>query len=80
MKRTNESSLALINEKIEKAKNDVATAKKRYDNATAALKQLMDKRDALEKDLLLKAVAKSDRTYEEIMAYLNGDSDDEEDE
>ncbi|MCI5528993.1 MAG: hypothetical protein MR406_02480, partial [Blautia sp.] len=60
-------------EKIEKAEKDVITAKKKYDEATANLKQLLDKRDALRKEELIAAVTKSSRSYEEILAFLEAD-------
>ena len=46
-------------------------AKKRYDHATAVLKELLDKRDAIRKDEILSAIVKSGRSYEEIMNFLN---------
>ena len=36
-----------LDEKIEKAEADVIAAKKKYDQATANLKELLDKRDAI---------------------------------
>ena len=50
---------------------DVIAAKKRYDHATAVLKELLDKRDAIRKDEILSAIVKSGRSYEEIMNFLN---------
>ena len=58
-------------EKIEKAEADVIVAKKKYDHATAVLKELLDKRDAIRKDEILSAIVKSGRSYEEIMNFLN---------
>ena len=58
-------------EKIEKAEADVIAAKKKYDQATANLKELLDKRDAIRKDEILSAIVKSGRSYEEIMNFLN---------
>ena len=46
-------------------------AKKIYDHATAVLKELLDKRDAIRKDEILSAIVKSGRSYEEIMNFLN---------
>ena len=39
-------------------------AKKRYDHATAVLKELLDKRDTIRKDEILSAIVKSGRSYE----------------
>ena len=70
MARTRKTSIEALEEKIEKAEKDVITAKKKYDEATANLKQLLDKRDALRKEELIAAVTKSSRSYEEILAFL----------
>ncbi|MDD7729609.1 MAG: hypothetical protein PUK34_08380 [Clostridia bacterium] len=73
MARTRKTSKEALEEKIEKAEKDVITAKKKYDEATANLKQLLDKRDALRKEELIAAVTKSSRSYEEILAFLEAD-------
>ena len=57
--------------RIEKAEADVIAAKKRYDHATAFLKELLDKRDAIRNDEILSAIVKSGRSYDEIMNFLN---------
>ena len=53
--------------------------KKQYDTALAKLSDLLDKRDALRRDELVKAILKSDKTYEEVLEFL-GTNTDEEDE
>ena len=73
MARTRKTSKEALEENIEKAEKDVITAKKKYDEATANLKQLLDKRDALRKEELIAAVTKSSRSYEEILAFLEAD-------
>lgn len=73
MARTRKTSKEALEEKIEKAEEDVITAKKKYDEATANLKQLLDKRDSLRKEELIAAVTKSSRSYEEILAFLEAD-------
>ena len=73
MARTRKTSKEALEEKIEKAEKYVITAKKKYDEATANLKQLLDKRDALRKEELIAAVTKSSRSYEEILAFLEAD-------
>lgn len=60
-----------LDEKIEKAEGDAIAAKKRYNHATAVLKELLDKRDAIRKDEIMSAIVKSGRSYEEIMSFLN---------
>lgn len=59
-----------IDEKIKKAKEDVIKAKKKYDNATANLKQLLDKKEAIKNEKILAAIAKSNKSYEDIMTFL----------
>jgi hypothetical protein len=50
----------------------------KYDAAVTALSDLLDKRDALRRDELVKAIMKSDRTYEEVLAFLGTrDAEDE---
>ena len=61
-----------LEQKIEKAQQDVVKAKKTYDSATAALKDLLDKRDAFRKNEIMDAIAKSDKSYAEIMRYIRG--------
>ena len=75
MARTRKTSKEALEEKIEKAEADVIAAKKKYDQATANLKELLDKRDAIRKEEILSAVVKSGRSYEEIMNFLNAGSD-----
>ena len=57
--------------KIEKAKQDVIKTKQRYDTATAKLSDLMDKKDALKKEQLIAAITNSDKTFEEVLEFLN---------
>ena len=75
MARTRKTSKEALEEKIKKAEADVIAAKKKYDQATANLKELLDKRDAIRKEEILSAVVKSGRSYEEIMNFLNAGSD-----
>ena len=72
------TSMEALEAKIEKAQAQVSKTKKQYDAAVAALSVLLDKRDALRRDELVKAIMKSDRTYEEVLAFLNAGEDEEE--
>lgn len=72
------ASMEALERKIEKAQEQVSKTKKQYDAAVAALSDLLDKRDALQRDELVKAIMKSDRTYEEVLAFLDtGDMEEE---
>ena len=62
-----------LEHKIEKAQAEVDKLKAQYDAALAVLKDLQNKRDALQKEEVVKAIMKSGRTYEEILAFLNAD-------
>lgn len=72
------ASMKALERKIEKAQEQVSKTKKQYDAAVAALSDLLDKRDALQRGELVKAIMKSDRTYEEVLAFLDtGDTEEE---
>lgn len=72
------TSMEALEAKIEKAQALVSKTKKQYDAAVAALSDLLDKRDALRRDELVKAIMKSDRTYEEVLAFLGAGTAEEE--
>ena len=74
------SGMDALEKKIEKAQETVSKRKKAYDEAMAELSDLLDKRDALRRDELIKAIMKSERKYEEILAFLdNADEEKHED-
>ncbi len=64
------TSMDAFEKKIEKAQEQVSRTKKQYDAAVAKLSDLLDKRDALRRDELVKAIMKSDKTYEEVLEFL----------
>lgn len=72
------TSIEILEQKIEKAQNDVVRTKQKYDTATAALKELLDKRESLRSEELLKAFTNSHHSYEDILKYLNGNMDEDE--
>ena len=65
------TSMEALESKIEKAQAQVSKTKKQYDAAVAVLSDLLNKKEALQRDELVKAIMKSDRTYEEVMAFLD---------
>ena len=69
------SNLESIDIRIAKAEAEVSKAKARYEKATADLKDLLDKRDAVRRDQLMKLIADSNRSYEEIVAFLKGNGE-----
>lgn len=66
-----------LEEKIEKAQEDVVRAKKKYDASTATLKQLLDKRQAIRAEEVMAAIMKSNRRYEDIINYINANGSEE---
>lgn len=63
----------LIDEKIKQS--EAALAKARYDAEAAVLKELLQKRQAMRDRELMEAIAKSRRSFEEILDYINRDPD-----
>lgn len=66
-----------IEEKIEKQKEVVAKAKGKYDTALDELKILMKKKQEMEGKELLEAFMNSEKSLEEILAFMkeNGEDD-----
>ena len=56
------TAMEALESKIEKAQQQVSKTKKQYDAATAKLSDLLDKRDALKRDELVKAIKTNLRT------------------
>ncbi len=71
------TSMETLERRIEKAQEKVSRAKKQYDDAIAVLSDLLDKRDSLKRDELVKAIMKSDRTYDEVIAFLDNNVEEE---
>ena len=69
-----------IDDRIEKQKVVVLKAKNRYDSAVEELNKLMTRRDELQSKELIKAISKSDKSYDDILAYINGENPDNADE
>lgn len=67
-----------LDEKIEKAQDTVFQAKDKYDAAVEELNGLLNKRKELRQKELLKAFETSPRSYEEIMKFLAGKSESDE--
>ena len=61
--------------KIEQQKKVVFQLKDRYDAALAELDRLQQKRNELRNKELLKAIESSDRTYDEIIAFLKNEDE-----
>ena len=72
-----QTSLETLRQKKEKAQEKVSRTKKAYDAAVAELSEILDKEEAILNENLLKAFAKSDRTYDEVIAFLGTEAEEE---
>ena len=63
----------VLEERIKKAQEEVVKAKKKYDISTTTLKQLLDKKQAMQAEEVMAAIGKSKRSYDDIMSYINSD-------
>lgn len=64
--------------KIEQQKAVMEKAKLKYEAEKEALAELIKLRNKFREDELMDAVIKSERSYEEIMAFIKGESSDDE--
>ncbi len=65
--------MEVLEQKIEKAKAKVIRTKAAHDNAVDELQVLLDKQTALRADKIMKAIASSDKTYAEILHFIEGE-------
>lgn len=63
-----------LDERIEEQEQGVSKAREHYESEVNKLEQLMNKRDELQKKELMKAIEDSNRSFEEIMQFLRGDT------
>lgn len=66
-----------IDEKIAQQKQVVFHLKDKYEAAVAELDKLMKKRDELRSKELLAAFATSNKSFDEVMSFLRGESHEE---
>lgn len=67
-----------LDEKIEKAQEVVFQTKDKYDAAVEELNKLLQKKQELQRKELLKAIETSPRSYDEIIKFLAGGPDPDE--
>ena len=72
------TTVATIDQQIEKAQEKVIKTKQAYDAATDALQKLLDKRDAKRKDELWSAILKSKKSYDEILGFISAETTEQE--
>ena len=63
-----------LDERIEEQEQVVSKAREHYESEVNKLEQLMNKRDELQKKELMKAIEDSNRSFDEIMQFLQGDA------
>lgn len=67
-----------LDEKIEKAQNAVLQAKGKYDAAVEELNQLLKNKREIQNKEIQKALEASEKSFEEIMEFLVGKQDNDE--
>jgi hypothetical protein len=70
-------STTTLDDRIRQAKEKADKAKTRYDTAIEELNVLINRKRELQNKELIDAIAKSDRSYDEIMNFLNHTFNDE---
>ena len=66
-----------LEQQIEKAQEKVIKTKAAHESAVDSMQKLLDKRDALRKDNLWKAIIDSGKSYEEILNFISEPLDNE---
>lgn len=64
-----------MEERIAAQEQEVQKAKKKYEEENTVLKDLYRKRDEGRKKELMEAINKSDKSFEEIMTFIQSNSD-----
>ena len=59
-----------IEDRIKEAEKLVEQAKSQYDEALSSLKALLDEQRELQMKKLMDALTKSDKTFEDVLRYL----------
>jgi DNA-binding transcriptional regulator GbsR (MarR family) len=61
-----------LEQKIEKVEKAISRNREQYDKLTAELEGLHQKQKMIQSEELLKAIAESTRSYEEILQFIEG--------
>lgn len=59
-----------LDQRIEKVRKRVEESKAAYDRASKELKNLMEKKKLIQADEIMDAIAKSGKTYEEVLQSI----------
>lgn len=68
-----------LEQKISKLEAAIRKNRQQYDQLTKELKELLDKQKAMQSEELMKAIADSSRSYEDIVRYIKGETSKDED-
>ena len=68
-----------LEKKISKLETAISKNRQQYDQLTKELKELLDKQKAMQSEELMKAIADSSRSYEDILQYIKGGTSKDED-
>ena len=63
-----------LEQKIRKLETAISKNRQQYDQLTKELKELLDKQKAMQSEELMKAIADSSRSYEDILRYIKGET------
>lgn len=66
-----------LEQKIGKIQKAISRNREQYDKLTAELEELHKKQKALQSEELLKAIAGSSRSFEEILEFIQGSDESE---
>ena len=67
-----------LEQKISKLETAISRNRQQYDQLTKELKELLDKQKAMQSEELMKAIADSSRSYEDILRYIKGEMSEDE--
>ena len=67
-----------LEQKIRKLETAISKNRQQYDQLTKELKELLDKQKAMQSEELIKAIADSSRSYEDILRYIKGETSEDE--
>ena len=67
-----------LEQKIRKLETAISKNRQQYDQLTKELKDLLDKQKAMQSEDLMKAIADSSRSYEDILRYIKGETSEDE--
>lgn len=66
-----------LDQKIEKIKKAISRNREQYERLIAELEELHQKQKAIQNEELLKAIADSPKSYEEILRFIQGKEEEE---